>query len=102
MEYKKIQLKGKIYEVVTVSGLAEICSRSVNTIRKYEERNIIPTANLRLKASTSKEGTRAYTKKLALRLAEILQSVTQGVKISDEQQRQIHIAFQEEKIELTK
>ena len=103
MKYKRIKIKGKILEVVTIGQLAKMCNRSVSYIRKMEQRDIFPFAKIRDNSKYDKSGNklvgnRLYSVTLAKRLAEILYEVKQGVKITNEQQRQIWIAFQNEDI----
>jgi hypothetical protein len=102
MQPKKVLLKGKIVEVVTIGQLAEMCGRKVITLRKMEERGILPEPVIRGKSMTNKSGDklpgkRLYSINFAKKIAEILKNVSQGVAITNEQKRQITLAYQEEK-----
>lgn len=99
---KKITFKGRVLEVMTIQELAQTIGRSVKTVYKYEERGILPLANLRGKPSISKNGKRIpgrrlYTTELASKLKVIFSRVSQGVEIEGETKRLIAVAFQEER-----
>ena len=103
IKYIRVKFNDKIIEVVTIPQLAEICNRDVATMRKYDERSIMPDANVRGKSYYNKSGDkipgkRLYSKTLAFRLCEILKEVRQGVAVTGEQKRLIAVAFQEEKL----
>ncbi len=98
---RNIKVNGVVLSVVTISGLARILGRSTITVRKFEARGILPHANFRtepfkLKNEKQREGERLYSVELANRLKDIFSTVTQGVKVSAEQQQEIFKAFQEE------
>lgn len=100
---KRVKYNGKIVDTITIGQLALMCNRKVITMRKLEDRNILPLPSLRFKNKFKRNGdeilgNRLYSYSLALRIAEIFKDVTQGVKINNEQRRQIALAFQEELI----
>jgi len=87
--------------VMTVGELAKHCDYSIITIKKMEERGLIPHSNLRGKRFSNGEiGSRLYTVELADKLKQILSEIKQGVKTSDETKRKIALAFEEEKLKL--
>lgn len=104
---KPVNIYGRLRKVVTISELAKMVSRQTITLRKYEERGILPPANFRMPSKKTKSGKahlgdRLYTLELAVRLKEILGGVSQGVPITDEQKRLIREAFQNELINAQK
>jgi hypothetical protein len=95
---KKVLFNSKIVECVTVGELATMCDYATITIKKMEERGIMPQPNIRGKAMKNGElGKRLYSVKLAEALVPILAQIVNGVKVSDETKRQIAVAFQNEK-----
>lgn len=102
MKYKNVKINGKIFPTVTIGQLAKICRRSTIMMQKMETRGILPEPNIRGKKMLGKQGeetpgVRMYSVTLAEKLSKILSEVTQGVALTNEQKRQINIAFQEEK-----
>lgn len=101
---KSVNIYGKLRKVVTIGEMAKMLNRQTITLRKYEERGILPPPNFRMPNKKTKIeskahlGDRLYTMELALEIKEILSTVSQGVPISDEQKRQIREAFQKELI----
>lgn len=99
---KKIVLNDQEYDVVTLSGLAQMCARSVNTFRMYEKREILPPANIRMpdKQYGGKivNGDRVYTMELAVELAKLFRGhIAQGIKIHADVLAQIQIIFRNER-----
>ena len=97
-----VKVSGKLFTVYTIGELADKLERSVETIRKMEERQVLPTPNLR--GNPTKDGAvgiRLYTEELVNKLVEEFKTVKQGVKISDKTIQNIAIAFKEEKTKLT-
>jgi len=100
----RVKINGKVFDVVTIQEFASECGRETNTIRRYEQRGILPQANLRTQTKFINDkayaGKRLYTKTLVTKIANIFLSVTQGTPITGEQKRLIAVAFQEEKQEI--
>lgn len=99
----KIQIRGVVWEVVTVSGLAKICDKSVSYIRKCEERKILPEANIRtadtiLSTGKTMKGYRYYTKDLAEKTATIFKTFSQGKAIHEQSLQQLRDLFTEERL----
>lgn len=99
MQIKKFVLDGRIVEVVTISGLAELSERSQKTIRKMMERGILPEANIRTPETPKQEGSRLYTYNMAIDVAKIIKNFAQGVKVTENQKQAIRDLFMHEKIE---
>lgn len=100
---KRISIKGRLTNSYSISELASKLNRSTITLRKFEERGILPFPNYRTKNKVLVGGKiilgdRIYTDVVVNKLVDIFKGISQGVKISDEQKRQIAIAFQEEKL----
>jgi len=101
MPTKKI-INGKIVAVMSVGELAKHCGYSTISIKKMEERKILPMPNLRGKNFSNGElGNRLYTVELADKLKVLLAEIKNGIKTPDTIKQKIAIAFQEEKIKLT-
>lgn len=105
MKNKKIKVvkyNGKLINCVTRNVLAEMCNRSVETLRQYEDKGVLPPPNIRGKPHKMPDGTRQlgnrlYTEKLATELVEVLKNVSQGVSITEQQKVAINKIFQRER-----
>lgn len=104
---QKILFNGNLIECVTIRELAKMCgNRRSSTLRKYEERKILPPANLRSTKTSrlSNSGHRLYTKTLAVKVAEIFNNPAyfkNGVSVPDEAKQLLRDAFAEERKQLS-
>lgn len=89
----KIMINDKVAECVTIGGLAKICYRGVDYMRKAEERGLLPRANI----ISAVGQRRLYTVELARTLSELFSKCTQGVPTPEEVKQQIRDAFLEER-----
>jgi hypothetical protein len=95
----RIKLGGQLAEVVTIDGLATACGRSAASMRKYEERKLLPPANWRTVTGTDKKGDRIYTVELVNKLAPIFRNeIKQGVITSEIVKQKIKDLFTQEKL----
>jgi DNA-binding transcriptional MerR regulator len=95
-----------LYEIVTIKELSDMLGIDTSTIRKYEQRKILPQANYRFPSKKDKNdkvilGVRIYTLTLAKELQNIFANVKRGVKITEQQQQDIRNAFIKEKTTTT-
>lgn len=102
MKTSRVKINGRIAEVCTLGELSKFCGRKPGTFRKFEQRGILPPANFRGQPKqdgngSTIEGERLYTVELAKVLKQIFSGVSQGTQVTDEQKRQIAVAFIEEK-----
>lgn len=68
----KVRINGRVYDCVTVSSLAAMCNFTPSTIRKMEQRGVLPKANIHVDSDTPIPGKkRLYTKELAEKVAKI-------------------------------
>lgn len=95
--YKVVKIGSVARKVVTVSGFAKLINRSVETVRKMEDRGILPPSNFRLPSSKGGREIRIYTVELAEEVRRIMLEVTQGREITGEQRQRIAAAFANEK-----
>lgn len=98
---RNVTIKGTSQQVISIGELAKACGRSVATMRKFEERGILPISNYRMPSkvvnNVIRKGERIYTIKLAEELKQIFSEIKQGVKVSDSQQLKINQAFARER-----
>lgn len=101
-------VNGKEVKFVTITILAKLCKRATPTLKKYEERGILPPANYRTAsvrddvAGNPVPGNRIYSVALAETLAKIfLQEIQPRTKITAKTLSKIRKAFADEKINLS-
>lgn len=102
MKYISIEVNGVKALCVAKRDLSKMCGRKPSTLRKLEQRGVLPMANFRGESVVSSfgvfDGERLYTKELAEGLVEIFHSeIKQGVKISPEVQAKINKLFNDER-----
>lgn len=103
---RKMRVSGKVVDVYTLSEIAEMSGKSSHALRKLMERNKMPEANFRGRASTIKSGkregetipgSRLYTEVIVPELVEWLKGVTRGKTITPTQETVVITLFQSEK-----
>jgi hypothetical protein len=95
--YKLVKMGSVVRKVVTVAGFARIINRSVETVRKMEDRGVLPPSNFRMPSAKDGRDVRIYTIELAEDIKVIMEEVTQGRAITGEQRQRIAAAFANEK-----
>lgn len=100
LKTKKVTVGEEDFEVVSFKTLADLLGRTTMALRKLEYKEILPKPNLRSQPLESRghyrKGDRLYTIELAYKLKEIFSEIKSGVPVSEEQRRQISLAFKEE------
>jgi DNA-binding transcriptional MerR regulator len=96
-----VKIGSKAYKVYTIGELAKKLDRQPSSIRKMEERKILPKANYRLPDITMcngkiREGQRIYTEALVEKIVHIFRHIQRGVKVSDMQKMELKNAFAQE------
>ncbi len=93
-----MRLGSVVKQVVTISEFAKIIGRSVETVRKMEDRGIFPQSNYRMPPyKDGRQGPRVYTLQLALEIKEVMAEVSQGREITADQRNKISASFEKEK-----
>ena len=87
---KRVAIKGKVVEVVTISGLGEIVGKSRNTLLRYIRNGVLPEAPFTL------NGYRYYSVTLAENLKPIIENLPLHTKPPAEDLAKIQRLFNEE------
>lgn len=97
----RIRIGEVMVAMVTIKGLSERVGLSIVTLKKHEERGIIPRANFRTRGVTtgiSDKGYRLYTTELADAVAKVFrEKVSQGKQIPAEVKQELKDLFTKEK-----
>jgi hypothetical protein len=98
MRRRVMKLGNVVKQVLTISEFAKVIGRSVETVRKMEDRGIMPQSNYRMPPyKDGRQGPRVYTLDLALSIKSVMEEVSQGREITLEQRAKIASAFENEK-----
>jgi hypothetical protein len=94
-----ITVDGVSVKCISLTSFAMMCGKTSSTIRKMEQRNIIPSANIR-KSSKVKGGLRFYSLPLANKVAPLIRQIHPGKRDETQYHRlkmDILNAFEEER-----
>ena len=102
----KYNIGGHEVKCVGIAKLAKMCGRASSSLRKLEQRGILPPANFRgaetIIGEDVKPGNRIYTLELAEKLAEIFEKeISQGIAIDDDTKSKLIQLFAEERTKLS-
>jgi hypothetical protein len=101
------KLNGKEVNLLTISELAKLGSKSTTTLKKWEEKGWLPEANWRnkkieLPGGGFIKGERLYTEKYARLIAAEIKTVQKGIKIPHDTVVKIASLFKQERTEYGK
>lgn len=88
---KTFKINGRLVTCVTVTGFARELGRTSHTIRRYEQRGVIPYAPI------TYNGVRYYPMDIVQRVKPIICNFPQHTKPDLEDITKIHLIFKEER-----